>query len=68
MANFAIVENGIVLNNIIAESQELAEKLTGMTCVEYNDSNPSFIGLGYNGKKFEQPKPDETISHDIQTL
>lgn len=59
MANFAIIENGIVLNTILAESKAIAEEVTGKTAVEYTDANPPHIGLGYDGTTFEQPAPVE---------
>jgi hypothetical protein len=32
---FAVIENDTVTNLIIAESLEIAEEITGLTCVEY---------------------------------
>lgn len=59
MANFAIIEDGKVTNTILAESKAIAEEVTGKTCVEYTDSNPACIGLGYDGTTFEQPAREE---------
>jgi hypothetical protein len=56
MANFAVIENGIVTNIIIADTKQVAETATEKTCVEYTDSNPAVIGLGYDGTTFEQPE------------
>ena len=56
MANFAVIENGIVTNIIVANTKQVAETATGKTCVEYIDSNPAVIGLGYDGITFEQPE------------
>jgi hypothetical protein len=55
MKKFAVVQNSIVTNILIAESQEIAEQVTGQTCVEYTDSNPAVRGLSYNNETFEQP-------------
>lgn len=55
MANFAVIENGIVINKIIADSINDAESVTGKTCVEYTEDNLAYIGLGYDGTTFEQP-------------
>lgn len=55
MANFAVIDNGIVLNTIVAESKALAEEITGKTCVEFTEENPAYIGFGYNGTTFEVP-------------
>lgn len=57
--NIAIIENGIVINTIICESIELAESITGLTAVEYTDTNSAGIGWTYNSttEKFRPPKP-----------
>jgi hypothetical protein len=60
MANFAVIENNIVINTIIADSKELAEELTQKLCVEYFDENPASIGYGWDGSQFETPPPVET--------
>ena len=57
--NFAIIENGKVTNTILADSKAIAEEVTGKTCVEFTDSNPACIGLGYDGTTFEQPAQEE---------
>lgn len=59
MANFAIIENGVVTNTILADSKAIAEEVTGKTCVEYTDANPACIGLGYDGTTFEQVAQEE---------
>ena len=59
MGVFAIIENGVVVNTILAESAELAESLTGKTCVESTLENPAVIGLGYVNGVFEQPVTEE---------
>jgi hypothetical protein len=57
MANFAIIENDIVTNVIVADSQEIAQEVTGKTCIEYTEKNPAGIGWSYDGKTFIPPKP-----------
>ncbi len=52
MANFAVIENGVVLNTILADSKAIAEEVTGKTCVEYTEENPACIGHGYDGTTF----------------
>ena len=52
---FATIHNGLVQNTIVANSKEIAEQVTGLECIEYTDENPAHIGLGYDGKTFEQP-------------
>ena len=58
MAEFAVIEDGIVVNTIVAESKAIAEEVTGKTCVAYTEANPARVGLGYDGTTFEQPAPD----------
>lgn len=55
MANYAVIKDGIVTNVIIAESKEIAESVTGLTCVEYTAENPASIGWIYNGSDFSAP-------------
>lgn len=59
MANFAVIEDGKVLNTILADSKAIAEEVTGKTCVEYTTENPACIGLGYDGTTFQQSAPIE---------
>ena len=47
--NYAVIENGIVVNLIVADSLEIAEQATGLLCVHYTDDNPASIG-----DKFEE--------------
>jgi hypothetical protein len=44
MANYAVIDNGTVINAIVADSLEVAQELTGLTCLEYTEENP----LGIN--------------------
>ena len=48
-------ENNKVTNIIVADSQVIAEQVTGFLCVEYTTDNLAHIGLGYNNGVFEQP-------------
>jgi hypothetical protein len=41
MTKYAIVENSIVTNLVVAESKEIAEELTGKPCIE--SDNPQII-------------------------
>ena len=54
MANFAVIENNIVTNVIVAESKSIAEELTGKSCIESTEDNLAAIGEPYdvNLKKF----------------
>jgi len=55
---FAVIENGLVSNLIVADSKPIAEQVTGKTCVDYTNLEPGFlptVGLGYSNGVFEQP-------------
>lgn len=53
---FAVIENDIVVNTILAPSLEVAKLVTGgKECVEYTNDSPAVIGLGYKDGVFEQP-------------
>ena len=67
MADFAVIEDGKVLNTIVAESKAIAEEMTGKTCVEYAIENPACIGLGYDGTTFEQFAPVEVSTEVTPT-
>jgi hypothetical protein len=62
MTNFAVLSGNTVMNIITADSLEIAESVTGLTCIEYTSENPAYIGLGFDGTTFEQPIP--TIIED----
>ena len=53
--NYAVMSGNNVTNVIVADSKEIAEQVTGSTCIEYTDANPAHIGLKYDGTTFEQP-------------
>jgi hypothetical protein len=57
--NYAVIENGIVINTILAETQTIAQEVTGLTCVEYTDENPAGIGYTYDGTNFIPPTIEE---------
>jgi hypothetical protein len=56
MAQFVVIENGIVLNTIIADSKAIAEEVTGLTCVEYT-TEPAEPGGTYSDGVFISRKP-----------
>jgi hypothetical protein len=59
MATFAVIDKGIVENCIVADSLELAEEISGKTCVEYEDANMVSPGFTYAGGIFTNPNPPE---------
>lgn len=56
MATFAVIENGLVTNTIVADTKEIAELVTGQTCVEYTENKRAGIGWTYDGQKFVEPQ------------
>ena len=60
MATYAVVNNNIVENVIVAQSLEIAQEITGNICIEYTEENPAAIGWAYDGKKFIAPSTDQT--------
>ena len=45
MATYAVIENGTVINVIVADSKEIAEQVTEKTCIEYTEEAP--LGIGW---------------------
>jgi hypothetical protein len=56
MKKYAVIEGTSVINVILAESLEIAEALTGKTCVEYTDE-PADVGGTYEGGIFKTRQP-----------
>ena len=48
MATFAIIENNIVTNTILADTLEDAQLITNSTCVEFTETTPAGIGWTYD--------------------
>ena len=60
MANYAVVNNQLVVNTILADSQEIAEQCNpGFICVEYTAESPAGIGWTYDGTNFIAPVVEE---------
>ena len=56
MANYAVIKDGVVDNVIVADTQEIAEMVTGLTCVEVsNEPGSPGIGWTYDGAEFAAP-------------
>ena len=61
--HFALIVDGIVENTVLANTKEIAENVTGKTCVEFTivesgiTENLPHIGLSYDAETgiFEQP-------------
>jgi hypothetical protein len=57
MATFAVIKDGIVENCIIADSLEVAQEITGLTCVEYTSENLAAVGFTYANGIFTDTRP-----------
>lgn len=57
MATFAVINNGVVENCIVADSLAIAEEVTGLTCIEYTPSTEVSVGYLYNNETFTNPNP-----------
>ena len=60
MATFAVIENGLVVNNILADTKQVAEEITGLLCIE-NANGIGGIGDTWNGSNFIKPVIDPEI-------
>jgi hypothetical protein len=61
MATFAVINNGVVQNCIVADSLAIAEAVTGFVCIEYTAENVAEIGYLYENETFINPNlPVET--------
>jgi hypothetical protein len=61
MANYAVIDNNRVVNVIVADLQNIAEEVTGLECIRYDETNPASIGYTYNriSKRFMSPSETE---------
>jgi hypothetical protein len=56
MPNFAVINDGVVINVIVCDTKELAEQITHLTCVEFDlELREAGIGHAYDGSKFIAP-------------
>jgi hypothetical protein len=70
MKKFAIIENGKVINTIVAETATIVEELfAGKQYVEFTDDqeNKPVMGLKYENGIFEQPV-SEILIEDNDTI
>jgi hypothetical protein len=58
MAVWCVINNGVVENVIIADTKEIAERVTMKTCVETTQEyNAPWLGWLYDGENFTNPNP-----------
>jgi hypothetical protein len=64
MKTFAVIKEGLVYNKILADSQSLAESLTGLTAVDITDrTEPLNPGWAYDGSQFIEP--EEVVVEEV---
>ena len=67
MKNYAVIDqDGLVVNLIVADSKEVAENVTGLTCIE-NDELLGAIGLVYSDGTFAAPVPEPLVYSGVTT-
>jgi len=55
---FAVISNDRVVNKILADTKATAEEVTGLTCVEFDDTVVVRIGAKWDGTSFEELETD----------
>ena len=68
MSKFAVVENGVVVNLIVADTKEIAENVTSLECVEYPPTSDIAIGNEFN-QEFQwyiSPKPHNSWIFNVE--
>lgn len=67
MSTYAVVENGIVTNVIVADSLEIAQEATQKTCVEQTEETPLVIGCYWleAANAYIFPSPFASWTYDI---
>lgn len=59
MSNFAIYQDNVIVNVIVADSKEIAEQITGMSAIETNGS--PWIGWTKQGDTWVAPVIEEPV-------
>jgi hypothetical protein len=65
MSNYAVIHNEAVMNVIICDTKEIAESVTGKTCIELLPDSKVGIGWGYVDSEFVEPYREPEIIPDI---
>jgi hypothetical protein len=69
MANYAVIDNGTVINVVVADSLEVAQEATDRTCIESTDENPITIGWFWDegANAYIQPSPYPSWTYNTET-
>lgn len=65
---FASISNGIVHNLIVADTLEVAEAVSNMTCIEYTDHESVDKGWAYDGNTFTNLNPPLQTEQIVPSL
>ena len=66
MANYAIIENDVVTNVIVAESKEIAEEVTGLEAIE--TTGQPWVGWTRVDGEFIDPTPVVEVIEVFEVL
>jgi len=64
MSNFAIYQDNVIVNVIVADSKEIAEQVTGMNAIETNGS--PWIGWTKQGDTWVAPVIEEPALEELE--
>ena len=64
---YGVLEDGFIINVILAESKEIAEEVIGKDCVFIATDNEAGIGWRWDGEAFTDPRPKPTTEGSTPT-
>lgn len=59
MSHFAVLNDSVVVNVIVADTLEIAEAVSNARCIEFTEENPAQIGWKYIDDAFVNPNESE---------
>jgi len=66
MTNYAVIKDDVVNNVIVADTKEIAESITGLTCIEITpEPGAPGIGWAYDGVTFTAPIIQQPIIEEL---
>jgi hypothetical protein len=67
MTKYAVINENVVVNLILADSVEIAEQVTGHTCIECTDLLNPNIGYLWDGDSFTVPETPIVEDEPVET-
>jgi hypothetical protein len=67
MTKYAVIDENVVVNIILADSVEIAEQVTGHTCIECTDLLNPNVGYLWNGDSFTVPETPIVEDEPVET-